>query len=76
MKLILLFVLGCLIGCWVAIRFLESTSTDRPITVGDLRIIREEDDPYIFLQLDRDLSVLYKQKEVVLNVVITDVSQK
>ena len=75
MGLAIVFLLGCVVGGLFTIRYVKVTDVKLPLTVGDLRIVRDEDEPYIFLQLDHDLGVLYNQKEVILKVVMTDVSQ-
>lgn len=60
MNLIIIFVTGVLVGCVVALSIFRKRS------VGSLRIdVSDPDDgPYLFLELSKDLGVMYKKKYV------------
>lgn len=61
--LILIFIIGLVVGLTFARRVI------RKETYGTLRIDRSDPDgPYLFLELDRNVEELSKQKHVVFNV--------
>ena len=64
MSLIIIFVIGILVGCIITL------SIFRMRTVGSLRIDTSDPDdgPYLFLELSRDVSVVYQRKYVTLKV--------
>lgn len=64
MNLIIIFVIGILIGCVI------SLSIFRMRSVGSLRIDTSDPDdgPYLFLELSKDVSVVYQKRYVTLKV--------
>ena len=75
-EVVLLFLLGFITGSLVVLYFINKSNKDSPGSVGTLRIIQDDGDPYIFLELNDNLGILYNSKEVKLNVEKTSVSQK
>lgn len=75
-EIAILFLLGCLTGSLLVLYLVGKTHNDTPGTVGTLRIIQDEEDPYIFLELTENFDVLYNSNKVVLNVEKSDISQK
>ena len=64
MWLILVFVVGLIVGVITASTMLRSRA------VGSLRIETSDpdDNPYLFLELSKDVSVIYKKRYVTLRV--------
>lgn len=64
MNLIIIFVIGILIGCVITLSIFRMRS------VGSLRIDTSDPDdgPYLFLELSKDVSVVYQKRYVTLKV--------
>ena len=64
MNLIIMFVVGILVGCVIALSIFRMKS------VGSLRIDTSDPDdgPYLFLELSKDVGVVYQRKYVTLKV--------
>lgn len=64
MELVIIFVIGILVGCII------TRSIFRMRSVGSLRIDTsdQDDEPYLFLELSKDVSVVYQRKYVTLKV--------
>lgn len=64
MNLIIIFVIGIFVGCVIALPIFRMRS------VGSLRIDTSDPDdgPYLFLELSKDVDVVYQRKYVTLRV--------
>lgn len=63
MQTVIIFVIGCLVGCGIAVTIL------RPKCVGTLRVdTSDPDGPFIFLEASKSIDFISSQKSVMLKV--------